>query len=268
MKVFDYSDYKKYVVFHFHSMPKKGHGQYARMANFLTINSVTVTQIFKGDRDLTIEQACLLQDFFGFSELENQYFVGLVEKARASHHKLKKMIQKRLDEILTKSRSLKDRLSSSTEMSEASKAVFYSNWYYSGVRLATSVPELNTPDSIARYFGLPLAAVNRALAFLIENNLTKEINGKLSVGPSSTHLEASSPLISRHHTNWRNKAIQRFDHLTEQELCLSMPCSLSSSAREQIRKELVNTIERISQLIDAGPEEELACLNIDWIKLV
>lgn len=267
MTCFEYTDYKKFVRDRVSRMPKKGYGQFSKMAKHLAINSVNVTQIFKGDRDLSAEQACLLTEFFGLSNLEAEYFVGLVELARASHFKLKVMIQKRLDTILRKSENLKDRLIAKAELTEDAKALFYSNWYYSGVRLATSIKDLQTADQISNYYNMPLTMVNRILEFLLTHGLVKESNGKLTMGPSSTHLEATSPLIGRHHTNWRNKAIEKVNFINADELALSMPCSLSKKSRLQIRKELVATVERITQLIDEEPEEELACLNIDWFKI-
>lgn len=248
-------------------MPKRGHGQFRKMAHFLNINSVNVTQIFKGTRDLSTEQACLLCEFFGLSDLEGQYFVGLVEFERAGHHKLKQMIQKRLDDILVKTQDLKNRLSSVSELTDETKAIFYSAWYYSAIRLSTSIPKLQDVDAIAKYLNLPLSTVNRTLEFLVQNGLCKESNGNLSMGPSTTHLEANSPLITRHHMNWRLKAIEKMDRLSTDELCLSMPCSLSEKSIKEIRKMLIESIEKVSRQIDVGPEENLACLNIDWFKI-
>ncbi len=267
MTCFEYVDYKKYIRNRLSLMPKKGYGQFAKIAKYLSINSVNVTQIFKGDRDLSLEQACLLTEFLGLPQLEAEYFVGLVELARASHFKLKNMIQKRLDELKKKSENLKDRLMIKAELNDNAKAMFYSQWYYSGVRLATSIKNLQTADQIAAYYHLPLPTVNRVIEFLLAHGLIKEFDNRLSMGPSSTHLEATSPLIGRHHTNWRNKSIERMSFVGTDDLVLSMPCSLSKKARQQIRKELVTTIEKITQLIDEGPEEELACLNIDWLKI-
>ncbi len=248
-------------------MPKHGHGQFRKIANFLGINSVNVTQIFRGSRELTVEHAVLLCEYFGLSEIEGHYFVGLVELARAGHFKLKQMIQKRLDEILEKSQNLKTRLSSHETLSDANKALFYSSWYNSAIRLGTSIKDLQNADAIAKRFNLPLLTVNRVIEFLLQTGLCKLEQGRLRMGPSSTHLEASSPLIARHHTNWRMKAIEKFDTLTSDELCLSMPCSLSQTSAQEIRRELVTFIEHVTEIIDRGPEEQLRCLNIDWFKI-
>ena len=266
MNIFEYTNYKKYVNDRIENMPKRGHGQYRKMSNFLAVNSVNVSQVFKGDRDLTVEQACEVCEFFGLSELEGKYFVALVEHDRAGTHKLKKMIHARLEEISEKSQDLKSRLKQEKQLSEEAKSTFYSNWYYSGIRLLTSVKGFGDADRIAEYFGLPITTVRRVVDFLLAHGLCVDREGKTTMGPSSTHLEAGSPLVSRHHMNWRLRGIENMEGLDASELFLTMPCSLDAKNLKLIRKELVEVIERITKLIDAAPSEELACLNIDLFR--
>jgi hypothetical protein len=56
----------------------------------ITVASKALFIIGNGDRDLTVEQALSLCEFFGFIELEADYFVSLVERERAGTHQLKK----------------------------------------------------------------------------------------------------------------------------------------------------------------------------------
>ena len=86
------------------------------------------------------------------------------------------------------------------------------------------------------------------------------------MGPSSTHLEASSPLVSRHHVNWRIKGIEKTTALSSEELFVTLPCSISEKGIEQIRKEIVSVIDRIVRIIDEAPAEQLACLNVDLFR--
>jgi uncharacterized protein (TIGR02147 family) len=266
MNIFELKNYKDFINKRIREMPRGGRGQYRKMANFLAVNSVNVSQIFKGERHLTVEQACELVEFFGLSEIEGQYFIGLVEKDRAGTQKLKSTIQKRLNEISEKSQDLKQLLKQDKQLTEETKAIFYSNWYYSGVRLLSSVKGFNSPDTIATYFNLPLSTVNRVLEFLLQTGLCKLEDGKYKMGPRSTHLEASSPLVTRHHMNWRVKGMERMGNISSDELFLSLPASLSEKALKEIRAELVRTIERITESIDNSSEDQLACLNIDLFK--
>lgn len=141
------------------------------------------------------------------------------------------------------------------------------NWYNSDIRLITSIDGYQNAKAIAQYLKLPRATVNRAIEFLLQTGLCVEKNGQIHMGPSSTHLEANSPLVHRHHTNWRLKAIEKMENMSAEDLCLTMPCSVSHKAQKEIRKEFVNFIERITQIIDEGPEENLMILNMDWLKI-
>ena len=267
MNIFEFNNYKKFVNKRILEMPKRGHGQYRKMSIYLAVSSVNVSQIFKGDRELTVEQACSLCEFFGLAELESQYFVNLVEFERAGTHQLKTMIKKRLGEIHDKAQDLKHRLVQQKQLNEETRAIFYSNWYFSGIRLATSIPHLQTVDSISERFDLPLTTVNRVLLFLMQHGLCIEEKGKFRMGPSSTHLEASSPLVSRHHLNWRMKGIEKMEHFSSEELFLTLPCSLNLPAMKAIRKELVDVIERVTKIVDDAPSERVACFNIDFFNL-
>jgi len=268
MTIFEFKDYKKYVLNRLHEMPKRGRGQLRRIAQHLEINSVTVTQVFSGSRNLTLEQATLLAEYFGLSELETEYLIELVNLERAGHHKLKLRIEKRLEKMRKESADVKAVVGAARELTDEDRGRFYSSWYYSGIRLLTSLPGSNTPDRIAAYFGLPIGTVNAALDFLLRTGLCIEENGRIQMGPSTTHLEASSHFIPRHHTNWRMKAIEHFEKIdAEKELSLSMPCSLAERDLATVRRELVATIDRVTKIIDRGPEEKLACFNIDWFML-
>lgn len=267
MTVFDFSNYKEFAVEKIQSMPKRGYGQFQKMAKYLSIGSVNISQIFRGDRNLTIEQACEVADFFSLPPIEAKYFVCLVEHERASSQKLKTLIQDRLSELRAKSENLKHRLHQDLELSEQTKALFYSQWFYSGIRLITSIEGFGSPEVIAKHFNLPISTVHHVLEFLGRNGLCEENKGIFQMGPASTHLESSHPLVSRHHQNWRIKALENLDSPGSHGFNLTMPCSLSDAALKLIRKKLFETTESITKIIDSAPSEKLACINIDLFSI-
>src|ERR1700722_2167771 len=118
MTIFKFDNYKEFINKRILLMPNRGRGQYRKMANFLALNSVNVSQIFKGDRHLTLEQACDLSEFFGLSEVEADYLIALVEMERAGSHKLKVKIRKRITDLLERSQDLKQRLRQDVELTE------------------------------------------------------------------------------------------------------------------------------------------------------
>jgi len=88
------------------------------------------------------------------------------------------------------------------------------------------------------------------------------------MGPQRTHLESTSPLIQKHHSNWRLKALQRSDSLDPEELMYTSPVSLSREDFKIIREDLVLMIKKVLDRVHPSPAEEVACLNIDffWVK--
>src|SRR5690606_3431825 len=122
---------------------------------------------------------------------------------------LRDTLKKQLKRIKEEGSTLSKVISSTRSLSEEEKAVFYSNWFYTGIWALTSIPGYQSVEAIAGYFDLPKALVNRVIAFLLTTGLCIEENGKLRPGTSYVHLEAESPFIGRHHAIWRQKAIER-----------------------------------------------------------
>lgn len=261
--IFEYDSYKNLVLDRLKLFPKAGHGQFRKIASALRVNPVIVTMVFKGSRDLSTEQAMELADYLGFSRLESDYFLILVQKERAGTHKLKEYFEVKRVELVDKSKDLKNRMVNNKILTEEAKAMFYSNWFYSGIRLASSIPTLNTPEQIAQYLNLPLPTVHRVLEFLLTQGLVAQTDKGLDMGPARTHIEASSPLVSRHHMNWRNKALQRIDKFTNKELFFTGPVVFSEGAQEEVREILIQAIEKLMKVVQEAPSEKLSCINID-----
>ncbi|MGZ6442070.1 MAG: DUF4423 domain-containing protein [Pseudobdellovibrionaceae bacterium] len=100
--------------------------------------------------------------------------------------------------------------------------------------------------------------------FLKASQLVNENNGKFTMGTQSTHLESSSPHIHKHHSNWRIRAIQASENLSDEELMYTVNVSLSKADFIVLREELVTLIKSFLKKVHDSPAEEIACLNLDW----
>ncbi|MCB0369076.1 MAG: hypothetical protein KDD45_06390, partial [Bdellovibrionales bacterium] len=83
MTVFEFDNYKNFVLQKVSLFPNKGHGQFSKIAKALNIHTSLVSQVFHGSKHLTFEQSCDLCIFFGMTELESDYLIALVLKERA-----------------------------------------------------------------------------------------------------------------------------------------------------------------------------------------
>jgi uncharacterized protein (TIGR02147 family) len=266
--LFEYQDYRLFMRDHLATRPNGGRGQLTRIAEHLNTSSVLVSYVFNGSRDFSPEQALEVAEFLGLSDIESDYFCLLVQLARAGTHKLQMKIKAQLKKLRGEAQNFKARVAQDLELTDEAKARFYSSWAYSGVRLASSVESLQSVDAIANRLQLSRAHVREVLEFLIQYGLCiQDGNGGYRMGPKRTHLETSSPLITRHHTNWRLKAIENMEDAIPEEFFYSGPMAVSKDVMAELRKDIADLVLNMVKKVGESPSEELACLNIDFFKL-
>lgn len=265
--IFLYTDYKKWVNETIQSMPKGGRGQYMRIVEHLSTSSAIVTQIFKGDRELTPEQAVLLSDFFGLSVFERQYFLLLVNYSRAGSHRYKKILEDEIKDLQLKAKEIKNRVPQNQELTEEAKAILYSNWYYLAIWSLTAIPGFNNIEVIIDRLKISRAKAHQALEFLKKHALVKEVDGQLVIGPTLIHLESASPNIPRHHQNWRTRAFFKYEELGKDDVVYTAPITLSKKDAHEIREKILKFISETLQVVKDSPSEELFCMCIDWFRV-
>lgn len=267
VRLYNYSDYKEFINDWIKSLPKKGRGKYLEIATKLKVHTTLISQVFKGDRELSLEQAFHLCEFLGFNEVETDYFLLLVSKAKAGSFDLKNYYEEKVLIKQNQLQDMKNRLQVKKVLSDSDKALFYSNWFYSAIRLSTTIKGVDTREKVAQHTQLPLKLVNQVIDFLLSVSLLYEKEGLLSVGPAITHLEAKSPLVARHHGNWRVKAMERHPKLSQDEFCFSAPLTIADKDALKVRQILKDAIEEITKTVKESEEvDQVYCVNIDWFK--
>lgn len=267
MSVYQYEDYRHFLKEWINQKPKNGYGLMSRIAKYLSISSVSVSHIFSGDRNFSEEQAIELAEFLGLTESESDYFLLLVQRARAGSKKLEQKYDRQLGKLRLQAQDLKNRVPAHREMNESAKAQFYSNWYYSAVRLLTSLDDCRDIESISEHLHMSRSRVSEVLDFLTTHGLCIEKNGLYGMGPSRTHIDAKSPLVAAHHRNWRLKATEHFENARDDELFFTGPMTLSEDSLLEIRQELTNLLARITKMIEPSKSEVLACVNFDLFRV-
>jgi hypothetical protein len=110
--VFEFEDYKTFVRDCVSRTPSGGRGQFRRMAKHLRVHTTLLSHVFRGSKDLTLEQACALGSFLQLSELDADYLLALVERRRAGTHALASAIDRRLTELRRRHQELEHRIPS------------------------------------------------------------------------------------------------------------------------------------------------------------
>ena len=256
-------DYRQFVRNVFKKRSKNGFGQAALLAKALRVHSTFVSQVLKGTKSFSPEQALTTADFLELNELETEYFLLLIHLDRAGTPAYRGHLKKKLGQLTAKAEQLVHRIEHEAQISEEKSAIFYSDWIYSAVRLCSTLPGFETAEKLSQKFSVPLLKIKKVIQFLVECGLIEQAGGTIKIGPKSTHLKADSPWIKSHHTNWRQRA---FDSMTSEDpksLHYSAPMVLSFADTEKVREILVSTINNVDQILGPSECENFVCLNID-----
>lgn len=268
MNVFELDDYKKALKLFIREKQGSSRGILKQIAEYLGVHATLISQILSGSKDFTEEQIFAVCEFLGIPKLESQYLWTLVQIERAGSVKVKSHYQEVKSQIRQQSLQMSHRVIQNRELSETEKAVFYSSWVYSAVQVISTLERKVDFDFICDKLQLSPAKARDILDFLTKIQMVKEENGQFIPGATSTHLEKNSPFINKHHSNWRLRAIEASENLTDQELMYSANFSVSRKDFEKLREEMVQVVQRFLSVVKDSPAEDIAQFNLDlfWLR--
>lgn len=265
MVIWEYDSYKFFIEKWMLTLPKRGHGTGARIAKLLGIHTTMVSHILRGNSHFSVEQALKLsEELFTFNALETRYFVLLVQKDRAANHSSRDFFARQIEELRVRALNISERMPTQRNLEPKDQAVFYSDWYYSGIRLLTALPGVHTVESLAAQIELPNTLVKRVLEFLVETGLVIDEQGRFSIGEAQTYVGADSIFVNRHHANWRLRVLSRINNPNAQDLRFTNTVTLSRKDFLSIRELLIKTIAEFRKQAGPSPPENMACLTLDW----
>jgi uncharacterized protein (TIGR02147 family) len=265
--LFEFQDYKRYLLTYLEQLPGKGRGVRREMAEAMSCQTAYVSHVLAGNRHLSLEQAEALTRLFGMRVEEAEYFVLLVEHNRAGTPQLRKFLDRRLEQLRSQNQQLKARVGIKAKISPADQAVFYSSWHYQAIRVALTIPELRTLPKLAKRLKIPLGRVQEVMQFLLEHGLAQEKSGEYLTTDTQNHLPGDSPLVSKLHSNWRIHSLQSFDRNLTNDFHYSGAVTLSSADMARVREILTQALVNSHNVIRPSKEERLCVLNMDFYVL-
>lgn len=259
--VLNFNDYKEFVRFQI------GHGSSKLLAQHLGVNASMVSQILSGPKDFTLEQGEKLLSFFNLKNMDAEYFLILIQIARAGTTGLKKIYERRAIELRSNGVQIKHHIQVDRALTAEEKSKFYSSWIYSAIQIFTSIDGGKTFEQISEAFRVERVRLLEVLEFLVEKNLCQLQNKMYSPGVQSTHIEKGSPFLVQHHNNWRVKALEKAESLQDQELMFTANISLSNDDFLKLREHLMKCIKDFMDVVKPSPPQVVANLNIDFFKV-
>jgi uncharacterized protein (TIGR02147 family) len=268
MNAFESSDYKEVLNTIIRERRKTQRGLSRQLSEHLGVHPTLVSQVLAGPKDFTPEQLMEVCEFLGFAELETKYLIALLQKERAGSVKLKRHFQDSIDHIRAEALKVSNRIQTEKRLKGEEQAIFYSNWMYSAVHLLTTLDEKMTFEKICKKLNLQPAKARQIVDFLVSIQMIVIDGNYYKAGTRSTHLDRTSPFLLQHHTNWRLKAIDRAENLSEEEMMYTANFSVDQKDFLRLREELMQVIQRFLSVVKDSPAEEIAQFNLDlfWIQ--
>jgi uncharacterized protein (TIGR02147 family) len=266
--LFEYRDYKKYLSDIIDQMPNHGRGERSKIAAVLRCHIAYISQVLNGDAHLSLEQADVLNQHLGHTSDESDFFLLLVLIARAGTKSLREHYIRKLDQILAQRTVLKNRLQYQKELSPQVQATYYSAWYYAAIHMMLDISELRTKEGISDYLSLPIGIVSEVLEFLVASGLATQKGATYENGLAKLHLGSDSPMISKHHTNWRLQALQSLERKDSRALHYSSVITVEEKLVPQIREALVQAIEHVRSVMKPSSKDEVIyCYALDFFEI-
>lgn len=264
--VYDFNDYREFLKF---MLPTDGEqrGIRTKLADALNCQKGFISQVLSGPSHLSLEHAIKVSRFLKLEAADEEYFLLLVHLGKAGSKDLEEFYKKRMAEIIERRKEIKERIKAKSDLTEAEQMTYYSSWHYTAIHMCLYSSDLRKKGLIANSLGISDSVVSRVLDFLVNTGLAKEDGDEYAAGPARIHLPKSSPLVSKHHSNWRMRAIDSFDSPRENDLHYSLVMSISDEAAEKIKEVLLKTIQEVEPILKAAEDKCVYTLNMDLFAL-
>jgi uncharacterized protein (TIGR02147 family) len=264
--VFEYLDYRALLAAR---LPAKGEGrgQRSRLAKYLGCELSFVSLVLNKRAHFALEHAYGSSQFIEMAGDELEYFLLLFQKNRAGTKALEQHFDRKMNDLKKRRRDISARVDNQKSLALDQQVQYYSHWIYTAVHMCLLNPELTDAEKISRYLSVSQQQVKVALEFMLNCGLAVRDSKGYRSGPVKMHIPADSPLVNRHHVNWRLRALERLSNPAPDDIHYSAVLSASHETMETIRTFVLGLIEKAAPVIGAAADEAVYSFSIDLFEI-
>jgi len=266
--LFEAKDYKAYLAKRL-APTGEGRGLRTRLAKALGCQPAHISQVLaKGaSAHFSLEYAVVIDEFLRHSPEESQFFLLMVHRDRAGTKKLFAYYESQMQQIRENRTEVRRRISVKEAVPAEYHDTYYSSWIYAAVHVMLSIPRLQSVKALSEHLHLPADYLGRLLSFLEAAGLARATGGRWEITQKRIHLGPDSPLIARHHTNWRLRGIQSCERAAKEDLHYSAVFTLSEEEVVQVREIFLKSLAEAERVLIQSKEETTFGICMDFFRV-
>ena len=146
--------------------------------------------------------------------------------------------------------------------------IFFENWKYSAINIICSIPKYQKVEAICEYYNLPRNEVLRILNFLVEKGMLEKVGDRFIRELKLFYWDFLPDVIkSKHHYNWRVRALNAIDKTDEINTHKTIVTSLSNKNIHRVKKAIFDNLYNILEEIEGDPRDEVVSICLDFFKV-
>lgn len=260
--LFQFKDYRAYIESKLKS-DGFGRGEKSKLAVHLNCQPSFISQVLKGVNTLSLEQAFRINTFLKHSEIEQNYFMTLVESDKAGTVDLKKYYTKKLQEIAEQAKLIQNRITYE-ELSETDTLEYYNNWNHVRIHHLSNIPKFRNISELKKKMDLSEQEFTKCLNFLLDKKLLiKNDKNELEMGFKKLYIKKESPIVNFAHIKARLENINSLKEAGPEALNFGANLTISNKNYSVFRNKLVQVLEELYTLVEEEEPERMCSVIID-----
>ncbi len=262
--IFDHGNYKDFLRKWLDAAPR---GALSKMAASGGMQVSFLSQVLTRKVHLSREQSWQICRSLGLSELEQKYFMTLLDLAKAQQPSYRENLLQELKALSHRRLNLKDRFPVADSLSEEQKSLYFSSYLYSSVHLLIMIPSFSNKSDIAHYLKISVDTVSKILRDLVSMRILEEKNDRYRIRKKRIHLSNDASMIIRHHTNWRLRALSAIERNNAESLHYSSLVTISDKDAHKLKSMMVDLVGKFGDTVKDSKSERCFVFNTDFFEL-
>lgn len=235
LNVFDYLDYKEFTRKKIEFAPKT-RGEHRRIASAMRVHTSMITQVLRGNLHFTLDQGLLLAELFGLIDNEIEYFLLLIQYARAGSTKLQGLLHEKIIQLKNQQGEISKNVSSVSVMDL--------DWFSLIVLAAVENETESSIEGIVQKTKTDAHFVRVALEKLKNFGICSETNGRWKLNSTSPlkNKEFRAQIQSQLHL----LSLQKLPFLKAEDVSIGQITQMSQSDFNRVAQ-LTEEIKKITE---------------------